>query len=254
MRICFRYSILPITLGALSCGAVATKAFSQHGKPTPTEIIHQLELGNRRFAADYPQRPHTTPHRRQEVVQYGQHPKAIVLSCADSRVPPELLFDQGIGDLFIVRVAGNISTINEIASIEYAAGHLHVEEHLNARVVIVLGHSNCGAVSAVVNGDELPGPNLPKLAEHIRTSVVQTRANHPGLHGQPLIETAVEENVRASMAALLKNSPILQELVTKEHLAIVGAVYDLKSGHVRWLNGPEVKKKSKAHDHEATHR
>ena len=214
----------------LAFGVLVAHAASQHPKRTPATILHELQLGNRRFAANHPLRPRSTPHRRQEVVEYGQHPKAIVLSCSDSRVPPELLFDQGLGDLFTIRVAGNVSNADEIASAEYAAEHLH------ASVIVVLGHTKCGAVTAAVNGDALPGPNLPKLLEHIHDSVVQTRANHPGLHGTPLIETAIEDNVRTSMAAMRHNSPVLQHLLAEKHLTIVGAVYDLKTGRVHWLS------------------
>src|SRR5262249_27440652 len=146
-----------------------------------------------------------------------------ILSCADSRVAPEIIFDQGLGDLFDVRVAGNIAGDPELASIEYAA------EHLQVPLVVVMGHQKCGAVTAAAEGGEAHG-HLPALIEAIRPAVEKAKGL-PGDH----IENAVRINVENVVRQLRESEPVLKELVGKQQLRIVGAVYSLDTGKVDWL-------------------
>jgi carbonic anhydrase len=213
------------------CLSSGEAASGQNGgaSPAPSSVVTVLTEGNRRFVAGTSHHPHEGAQRRQDTVKYGQHPKAVVLSCADSRVSPELLFDQGIGDLFTIRVAGNVANEDEIASVEYATEHLHTP------LVVVLGHTGCGAVTAVANGESLPGPAFAHLATHIREAVATVRKANPKRHGDALIAAAVEANVREAITDLVKGSPTLQHQVKERRVRIVGAIYDLRTGQVHWL-------------------
>ena len=186
------------------------------------QALQQLMSGNQRYVtAQVTQllHPHQTPQRRAEVAQ-GQHPFAIILSCADSRVPPEIVFDQGLGDLFVVRVAGNIVDDVVTGSIEYAAEHLHVP------LLVVMGHSKCGAVAATVAGGEVPG-HLPSLVQAIQPAVDKAK----GQLGD-LLDNAIKANVALVVEQLKSSQPILAHLVHEGKLKVVGARYDLESGAV----------------------
>ena len=189
---------------------------------TAESALRELKAGNEHHVQNRYTDPHRSSSRRQELAK-GQHPHAIVLSCADSRVPPEIVFDRGLGDLFTVRVAGNIAGDAEIASIEYAVEHLH------APLVVVMGHQSCGAVAAAIEGGEAPG-HLPALIAAIRPAVEKAR----GLPGN-LSENAVRLNVERVVHELRSTKPVLSELVESGKLRIVGAVYSLDSGRVTWL-------------------
>ena len=175
--------------------------------------------GNRRYVAGNLEHPHQTAARRSEVAA-GQHPFAILLSCSDSRVPVEVLFDQGIGDIFVVRTAGNIADDVAIGSIEYAAEHLHVP------LLVVLGHQKCGAIAATAGGGEAPG--------HIASIVKILHPIVEGVRGQPgdIVENAVHANVRHLVAQLQSCPPILAHLVHEGQLKVVGAYYSLDTGAV----------------------
>ncbi|MFB2935069.1 carbonic anhydrase [Aerosakkonemataceae cyanobacterium BLCC-F154] len=178
-----------------------------------------LKSGNERYVAKKLSHPHQTEQRITELAT-GQHPFAIVLGCADSRVPPEIIFDRGLGDLFVIRVAGNIVDDAVVGSIEYAA------EELNTPLLVVLGHERCGAVTAAVKGGEVPG-HISTLVKAIQPAVKSVQ----GLPGDP-IENAVKANVRIVVSQLKSNQPIVSELVKSNKLKIVGARYDLDSGKV----------------------
>ncbi|MBL8747364.1 MAG: carbonic anhydrase [Phycisphaerae bacterium] len=195
--------------------------------PTPDQAWLMLREGNARFASGNVVNPNTDAARRQEVAE-GQHPFAIILTCADSRVPAERLFDRGIGDLFVIRVAGNVSDTDEIGTIEYGAGHL------NAPLAVVMGHSACGAVKAVASGAEVHG-SIPGLVDNIIPAVEWVKKNRPGLAGEELINAAIEANVWQSIDDLFTRSEEVRGLVEANKLKVVGAVYDLASGKVRWL-------------------
>jgi carbonic anhydrase len=192
------------------------------GAPTTDAVLSELENGNLHHQKHQYSHPHQSGARQRELTG-GQHPHAIVLACADSRVPPEIVFDQGLGDLFDVRVAGNIASDAEIASIEYAVEHLH------ARLVVVMGHQSCGAVAAAIEGGEAPG-HLPALIEAIRPAVEDARK----MSGD-LSTNAVRRNVERVVARLRASGPVLEPLVASGELRIVGAVYALDTGRVEWL-------------------
>ncbi len=194
------------------------------------QALARLVAGNGNFVAGTPSFPDQDPTRRGALAG-GQVPFAIVLCCSDSRVAPEVVFDQGLGDLFVVRVAGNVANPIGIASLEYAA------EHLGTRLVVVLGHERCGAVTAAVKGGELPG-HLPALMEALQPAV----AEHREVRGDP-VEGAIRANIDLTVEQLRECGPILSELVEKGELKVVGARYDLDSGGVEWIEaaGAEAK-------------
>lgn len=190
---------------------------------TAAAALERLKVGNDRFIAGNPAHPAQTPARRLDLRVNGQHPFAVVLGCADSRIPPELIFDQGLGDLFVIRVAGNVVDDLVLASIEYAAAHL------NTPLILVLGHSQCGAVGATIAGKKLEG-HLPALAEMIQPAV-----EHSALEPGDKNKNAEKANALA-MTALLKTSiPVLAGLVETKQLEIRAAWYDQESGKVEYL-------------------
>ena len=182
-------------------------------------FVQKLLDGNRRYVSGKPSHPNQTPERRTDVAK-GQHPFAVVVSCSDSRVPPEIIFDQGIGDLFVVRVAGNILDDAGLGSIEYAAEHLHVS------LIMVLGHERCGAVEAAVKGGEAPG-HIKSLVGAIQPAVEKARGE-PG----DLAENAMRTNVKMVVDHLKASKPTLEHLVHNGTLTVVGARYDLDDGQV----------------------
>jgi carbonic anhydrase len=196
----------------------------------PEMALKMLQEGNGRFAEATAKRPNQTVKRRIETADKGQKPFAAVLSCADSRVPVEVLFDRGIGDIFVVRDAGNIATTTDIGSIEYAV------DHLGTPLVVVLGHSKCGAVTAAVEGGEAP-PNIKAIVDFIAPAVSTAKSANPDKTGETLVPAAITANVWQATADILKNSPMLREKVKDGKLKLVGATYDIKSGRVNWL-GP----------------
>ncbi len=184
--------------------------------------LAELKAGNEHHARHQYQHPHENAARQRELTE-GQHPHAEVLSCADSRVPPEIIFDQGLGDLFVVRVAGNVATDTEIGSLEYGA------EHLGIPLLVVLGHERCGAVTAAVEGGP-PEGHIAALVTLIKPAVEKSR----GLPGDP-VANAVKTNVELVVRQLRLSTPILSELVAHGKLKIVGGVYSLETGKVTWL-------------------
>jgi len=191
-------------------------------KITADSVLAELKSGNEHHVAHRYQHPHETQDRVRELVA-GQHPHAEILSCSDSRVPPEIIFDQGLGDLFTVRVAGNVATDTEIGSLEYGAEHLHIP------LLVVLGHQNCGAVTAAVRGGP-PEGHIAALVNLIKPAVEKSR----GMTGDPLAN-AVRINVEMVVKQLRTSTPILSELVAHGKLKIVGGVYSLETGSVMWL-------------------
>jgi carbonic anhydrase len=176
--------------------------------------------GNKRYVAgNLVVHPHQTREQRVELTS-GQHPFAIMLSCSDSRVPPEIIFDQGLGDLFVIRVAGNVIDDVIVGSIEYAA------EHLGVQLLMVLGHEHCGAVTAAVKGGEAHG-HIHRIVEAIEPAVAQARH----LQGD-LVENAIKTHVALLVEHLKTSPPILANLVQEDKLTIVGAYYHLESGLV----------------------
>ena len=235
-----------LALALLAVPALALAHPPKGGKlaTTADEALIELKQGNARFASGKEQSP-TRDLKRVKEVSAGQHPEAVILSCADSRVPPEVLFDEGIGDLFVVRVAGNISEPATTGSIEYAAEHLHVP------LIVVLGHKKCGAVKATA---EATGPvegNIGELVKEIMPAVEAAKAD-PGKRG--LVDDAVYANADLVAKQLLSESPVLTHLVHEGKVKIVSAVYDLDTGKVDWGDagaapaGPGKHDKHEGHD------
>jgi len=226
-RITVRTMAAGLSLIALIAPATFFAEQAMATTTSPNEALYRLEAGNQRFAAGITQHPNIDHTRRIETVEQGQEPIATVLACSDSRVPVELIFDQGVGDLFVVRVAGNVCGTNETGSIEYGV------EHLGTPLLVVLGHEHCGAVTAVATGAELHG-SIPRLIDHIIPAVTRAEAL-TGKHGAEVVPEAVVENVWQSISDLIGGSSAVRQRLTDGRLKIVGAVYDLETGVVRWL-------------------
>jgi carbonic anhydrase len=193
------------------------------------EALDRLREGNLRFAANVRGSDAFITHTRRAEVAAGQEPFAIILGCSDSRVPAEIVFDQGLGDLFVIRVAGNIVAPSQVGSVEFAA------ERYSTRLVVVLGHSQCGAILATL--DELRAPtrhshNLRAIVDRIRPSVESLLATELRNDPQTLVNAAVRANIRASVDHLRHGSEVLEELIRKQGLMVVGAEYSLETGVV----------------------
>lgn len=195
--------------------------------PSAAEVWESLMVGNRRFVAGKAQTRDLVSLRHKLVS--GQSPKAIILSCSDSRVGPELIFDQSLGDIFVVRTAGNVADAVALGSIEYAVDHLH------SPLLIVLGHQKCGAVSAACSGENMPSRNLDAIVERINPAVTQAKTY---AKADDLIESAIKENVHQSAKDVLANSQIIRDAVKAGKLSVIEAEYELDSGQVVRLNAP----------------
>lgn len=214
----------------LFCIALAMSAAYISGNPGPNTTtraegnapLDKLVQGNERFASGAPTHFHETLERRGEIAK-GQHPFAVVVGCSDSRVPPELVFDQGLGDLFVVRTAGEVLGDGALGSIEYAV------EHLGCELVVVLGHERCGAVGAVVQGGELPG-HLSSFTPAILPVIAEAKKK-----GGDVLDNAVRAHAQRVVRQLAECEPILSEYVHLGKLQIVGARYDLDTGVVEFF-------------------
>jgi carbonic anhydrase len=185
-----------------------------------------LKEGNARYVSGKSQHPHLDAERRRSTAAQGQEPFATILACSDSRDPVELVFDRGVGDLFVVRVAGNVAGISELASVEYGVGHL------NTPLLIVMGHTRCGTVTAVVKGAELHG-HLHALAEKIKP--VATKAKSETTDLEDAVPRAIQANVWQTVEGILKHSRTVREKVADGSAHLMGALYDLETGKVSWL-------------------
>lgn len=199
--------------------------------PAP-EALARLRDGNRRFVTNVRSLDTLLSHTRRADHLAGQQPFAIVLGCSDSRVPAELVFDQGFGDLFVIRVAGNIVAPSMVGSVEFAA------TRYATRLVVVLGHSQCGAVLATIEELRAPGPaqsrNLRSIVNRVRPSVEPLLGTPLAADPEALVRAAVHANVRRSVDHLRHGSEVLEELVAREGLRIVGAEYSLETGEVEF--------------------
>lgn len=199
------------------------------------EALNRLSEGNRRFVMNQSRAASTSNHEHRLSLVSGQEPFAIVLGCSDSRVPAELVFDQGFGDLFVIRVAGNIVAPSQVGSVEFAAARF------GTRLVVVIGHTNCGAITATV--DELLGRsttesrNLRSIVDRVRPSVEGLLAGKHSEDYDALVRNAVRANVRASANHLRHGSELLERLVREDGLLVVGAEYSLDSGIVTFFDG-----------------
>lgn len=199
------------------------------------EALQLLQDGNIRFAAGEPLRvAQTTPEQRTSLTA-GQKPFAIILGCSDSRAPVELIFDQNLGDLFVIRVAGNIVAPSGVGSVEFAA------EQFGTRLVIVLGHSHCGAVKATIDELQQPtaqrSPNLDSIVNRIRPAVEPLIEFRCDENQENLVAKAVRANIRASANQLRHGSAILEDLIENDNLLVIGAEYSLSTGKVEFFDG-----------------
>ncbi len=189
---------------------------------TAADAQKLLEEGNQRYVSDQVLNQDLSKAKLENLATKGQKPFAVVVTCSDSRVPPELIFDQGLGDIFVVRVAGNVLDPVGMGSVEYGV------EHLKTPLLVIMGHEKCGAVKATVDGGEAPG-SIGAIVEKIKPLVDKAKA--AGATGDALYEKVTDENIQAVIAAVEK-SPVVEELVKEGHLKIVGAKYHLATGEV----------------------
>lgn len=193
----------------------------------PEAALKLLQEGNERWVSGKFENPNTSTNRRQQQATEGQTPFVTVLTCADSRLPVERVFDRGVGEVFVIRVAGNVVGPHEAGTIEYGAGHL------NSRLLVVMGHTKCGAVAAACSGAKIDG-NVGALVENIRPAVDRAKTT-TGADGAALTSAAIKENVWQSVFDLLRTSPELCKMVKSGHVKVVGAVCDVSSGKVEWM-------------------
>ena len=208
-------------------------------KPSPDEIIRILTEGNQRFVDEKPLHPHTGRDRLRQAgtENQGDHAIATVITCSDSRVPVERIFDAGVMDVFVIRVAGNVIDVDEAGSIEYGLAHVKTP------VLVVLGHTQCGAVTAVTHSIHGEGHalevNIPPLVDNIIPAVNRAISQHPDVHGDAVIPYAIVENVWQGVEDLFMRSPTTRNLVHSGKVKIVGAIYNVGTGKVDWLpEGP----------------
>lgn len=186
------------------------------------EALSLLKEGNLRYATNQVLKQDVSAENRNFLVEKGQKPFAVIVSCSDSRLPPEIVFDQGLGDLFVIRVAGNILGPLTMGSVEYGV------EHLQAPLLVILGHNHCGAVKATVDGGEAPG-SIGAIVERIRPSVEMVRSS--GATGAAVYEHAEDHNIKA-MVAEVQASPVIEEFLHKGSLRVLGAKYCQETGQV----------------------
>ncbi|MFO0839875.1 MAG: carbonic anhydrase [Phycisphaerae bacterium] len=221
--------------------AEASAPDAESAKPTPSAVADAgmvdadkalilLAEGNEHWTSGAPANPNIEAARRRAVAEQGQKPFVTILTCADSRLPVERIFDRGVGDLFVVRVAGNVAGPSEVSTIEYGV------EHLKTPLLVIMGHTKCGAVAAAASGAAVHG-NLARLLASIAPAVDRARRNNPGVDEKQVAALAVKENVWQTVFDLYKASPTVLEMVRHDELRVVGAICDISTGKVEWL-GP----------------
>ncbi|MCH9031825.1 MAG: HAMP domain-containing protein [candidate division Zixibacteria bacterium] len=229
--------------GLASCAVmalfIAVPSATNAKQPSPGKSLELLKAGNKRFVDGKSKHPHTNGIRLLQAgsENQGNHAYATVIACSDSRVPVERLFDAGIMDIFVIRVAGNVCDVDEVGSIEYGLAHV------NTPVFVVLGHTQCGAVTAVTHAVLGTGHalerNIPALVDNIQPAVLRAMELYPSIHGDAIIPFAIEENVWQGMEDLFFESPSTRNAVNAGKVKVVGAIYDVGTGKIKWL--PEFK-------------
>lgn len=194
---------------------------------TPEEVLALLRAGNERFKAGTSTHPHLGAKRRLETVP-GEHPVATIVSCSDSRVPPELLFDEGLGDLFSIRVAGNVVDTLEMGSVEYGA------DRLDTSLLVVMGHTKCGVIADVATHATVHGHGSA-IVERLEGAIEASRKEYPAATDTDIIPEATRANVFQSIATLLRESEVVRARVASGKTQVVGAIYDVETGSVEWL-------------------
>lgn len=217
----------PLSALAAHDAAPSHEAQAATDEVTAEQALQALTEGNRHFVEAHPVHPH---QGKSDILRVagGQHPFAVVISCSDSREVPELIFDQGVGDLFVIRVAGNVLDDAALGSVEYAA------EHLQTPLVVVMGHKRCGAVTAAV--DHIHEHNhIDRLVDAIRPALHRAA---PGTAHEVIVDSAVHDNIAYGVKQLLHDKPTLSRLAASGKVKVVGAYYDLDTGAVTWLDTP----------------
>jgi carbonic anhydrase len=198
------------------------------------QALQRLREGNQRFATNVRALDTWLSHTKREELVSGQNPFAIILGCSDSRVSAEIVFDQGLGDLFVIRVAGNIVAPSQIGSVEFAASLY------GTRLVVVLGHTQCGAVLATIDAltsKNYPSKNIRSIVDRVKPSVESLMSTDLRHDADALVKTAVRANIRASANQLRHGSDILESLIETDNLLVVGAEYSLETGIVDFFDG-----------------
>lgn len=220
---------------SLTCAAIVLAQGCQTTSNTTTESVaanktplDQLKAGNDRFTSGTSIHPSIDAESIRISGNYGQKPFASVLSCSDSRVPVELVFDRGVGEIFVVRVAGNIVSTHETGSIEFSLAVL------NAPLLVVMGHTECGAVKSSAAGVQAT-PSINALLAEIRPSVEKVKREHPNASKEEIDSLATRENVRESVRTLYRLSPLIREKVASGQVQIAAAMIDVSTGKVEWL-------------------
>ena len=219
--------LLVVSSFAVAQQAAAPAPVHAHAAASSTgsgAIWAGLMAGNARYVAGHSKARSMVQLRRSLAKE--QHPKVAVLACSDSRVAPETIFDQSLGDLFVVRSAGNIADSIGLGSLEYAV------EHLGSTVVVVMGHTSCGAVKAACSGDKMPTPNLQAIVDQIDPAVTMAKSQ---VKGDDLLDAAIRENVHQSAKDLLAHSEVLHHMVDEGKITLIEAVYHLDTGKVERL-------------------
>tara|TARA_B100001248_G_scaffold262604_1_gene259943 strand:- start:8460 stop:9281 length:822 start_codon:yes stop_codon:yes gene_type:complete len=224
-----KFLVIVILIGLCVLATFFVLTSKRVDRSIATEVsLERLEQGNARFVSGKMKHPNLTQEYREQLVEEGQEPSAVVVACSDSRVGVEFIFDAGIGELFVIRTAGNVISTVEAASIEYAVKQLKVP------LCIVLGHTHCGAVAAAVTETDASG-NLGKLVEMIDPAYEKAKKAYPDLGIEELMDKTVEMNVWNSVDTLYQISEPIADSVDKGYLRVMGATYDLETGEVRWL-------------------
>lgn len=238
MKLAIKSSTITVTLTVLLTGLLLSPVFaeSKAQKPTPDAALTILKDGNQRFVNGKSTHSHADAKRLAQAGKenQGDHAYATIISCSDSRVPVEAIFDAGIMDIFVIRVAGNVCDTDEAGSIEYGLAHV------NTPVLVVLGHTQCGAVTAVTHAVHGTGHalerNIPQLVDNIEPAVKRAMAQNPKLHGDAVIPQAIVENVWQGIEDLFMSSPSTRSLVKSGKVKVVGAIYDVGTGRIEWLD------------------
>jgi carbonic anhydrase len=201
--------------------SASSKGHAKHNAiNTASEALSELKAGNRRFMKG--EMTHTNYQEQIEQTAGDQHPHSVILSCLDSRIPPEVVFDQGMGNIFVARVAGNVEDPNVLGSMEFAT------KVKGSKLIVVMGHDHCGAVKGAVDDAQLG--SLTQLCDQIKPAITGDSTDM-----EAMLDETSRNNVRMTMADILHDSPVIKELVDAEEVAIVGAYYSLETGKVRFI-------------------
>lgn len=227
----FRAKIVTLLVAA-AVFSFSSVSFASDAGPgvSPQEALQKLMEGNQHFIASQMTNQKLSDAAARQSLVKGQKPYAVILCCSDSRVPPEIIFDKGLGEIFVVRVAGNVPDPIILGSIEYAV------EHLGSSLIMVLGHQKCGAVTAAVEAKGKGEGNIGAILKEIAPAVKQAEKEAKGKDKTALVETAIDDNIRLVSKDLLKRSKIISHMVSEKKVKIVEAKYDLEDGNVKLLS------------------